>query len=112
MRKINILFSGLAVLCGLFLIKIGLLNAQTFDNPLSSDKFGDLVDAIIRFITIFGMALVPLVFIVGGIYFITGGGDPKRVETGKKIMLYATLGMLIILGARALIAIVKYLTGG
>jgi len=81
-------------------------------NPLEYDTFAELVEAIITFIFYLSVALAPLMVLVGAFYFLTSGGDPKRVETGKKIILYTILGFAIILFAKGIIAVVRHILGG
>lgn len=49
--------------------------------------------------------------IIGAFYLLTAAGDPKRVGTGKTIIIYTLIGLTIILFARALIAMIESLIG-
>lgn len=52
-----------------------------------------------------GMAALILV-IVGGIRFVTSGGDPGNVKSARNTVLYALIGLAVILVSRALILFV------
>jgi type IV secretory pathway VirB2 component (pilin) len=38
--------------------------------------------------------------ILAGFMFVTAHGDEEKIKTAKKILLYAVIGMVILLGAR------------
>jgi len=85
--------------------------AVEFQNPLEYETFGELIDAIIKFIFNIAIVVTPLMAIVGAFYILTAGGDPKRVGTGKNIILYTVIGLAIILLARGLVAMIEQIIG-
>lgn len=62
-------------------------------------RSGDLptfVATIIRWLLgLIGVVLVAM-FVYGGVMYATSAGNDERVETGKKIMIYAVIGTAII----------------
>ncbi|KKR86558.1 MAG: hypothetical protein UU48_C0009G0013 [Candidatus Uhrbacteria bacterium GW2011_GWF2_41_16] len=52
-------------------------------------------------------SLVFLMYIIGGIYWLTAGGDKGRVDKGKKYVVGSTFGLLIVLFAYAGITTLK-----
>lgn len=78
-----------------------------FENPLSYCTFGDLVDSIINFIFLISLVIAPLMIIIAAGYFITSGGNPKQVDTAKKIILYTVIGLLVVFLSRAIIAVIQ-----
>ena len=87
------------------------VSAVEFQNPLEYETFGDLIDAIIKFIFYIAVVIAPLMIIIGAFYILTAGGDPKKIGTGKNIIIYTLVGLAIILLARGLIAIIESLIG-
>ena len=87
-------------------------NAICIDNPLNASTTEELVNDIIGFIFWVAVAVAPIMFLVAGFYFITAGGDPKRVGTAKTIMIYTAIGLAIVLLARALVSVLKSVLGG
>lgn len=89
-----------------------LVSAQLkIENPLQHDTFGKLIGAIINFLFLVAIALAPLLILIGAFYFMTAAGDPARIETGKRIILYTCIGLFIILFSWGLIAIIKSVLG-
>lgn len=78
------------------------------ENPLSACSFEDLVGSITDFIFYIALALLPLMVLIGSFYIMSAGEDPKRVDTGRKVILYAVIGFTIIFFARGIVAIIKH----
>jgi len=95
----------------MFFSFFGEANAVNFSNPLVYDTFGELVDAMIRFIFNMAMFITPLMIIIGAFYLLTAAGDPKRVGTGKTIIIYTLIGLALILLARAIITMIEKVIG-
>jgi len=75
----------------------------TIENPLRAQSFWDLIDKLIDFIFYLAIAVAPIMFIVAGFYFITAAGDPEKINTAKKMILWVLIGLLIVFLAKALI---------
>ena len=71
-------------------------------NPIGTDSFSELLETIATWIRNIGLALAPLIFVIGGIMFITAAGEPGKVQTAKKLMIYAAIGLIVILLAQSL----------
>lgn len=62
----------------------------------------DIIGNIIQWILgLVGVVLL-IMFIYGGVLYATSAGNEDKVETGKKVMLYAIIGVVIIALAFAL----------
>ena len=71
-----------------------------------------LTDRVIDFLitkTVFPLGI--LMIAVGGIMFVTAGGNPQRVANAKKIITTTVLGVVIILGAWLIVNTVLMLIG-
>jgi hypothetical protein len=88
-----------------------IVSAVEFQNPLEYETFGELIDAIIKFIFYIAVVVVPLMVIIGAFYILTAGGDPKKIGTGKNIIIYTLIGLAIIMLARGLIAMIESVIG-
>jgi len=111
MKKLIYVTSAI-ILAGILSLSFGALQpalAQQFqlESPIEHETFGDLIDAIIKFVFNIALVLAPLFIIIGGFYFVAAAGDPSKIETGKKIIFYTLIGFLIILLSRGLVVIIK-----
>lgn len=56
-------------------------------------------------------SIIAIIFIIiGGYQMITASGDPKKFETGKTTLLYAAIGLIVILIAEYIVDWIKTLT--
>ena len=85
------------------------VNAQgiKFENPLVYEDFGELVDGIVDFIFNISIVIVPLAIVIGAFFLLISGGDPEKIKTGKSIILYSLIGLVIVLFAKGLIAMIE-----
>lgn len=87
----------------LVFLLIPLIVVATITNPISYTEFEELLNGIADFLFKFGIALIPIAIIAGAYYFITAGGEAEKIETGKKIIIYAIIGVIVIFLAQAII---------
>ncbi|MDD5433204.1 MAG: pilin [Candidatus Pacebacteria bacterium] len=66
----------------------------------------DLLNSITKWLLYFALVLAPLMIILGGFYILTSRGDPKMSTTGKSIIKWALIGLVVILSAKAFISII------
>ncbi|MDI6602528.1 MAG: hypothetical protein QME57_00195 [Patescibacteria group bacterium] len=95
-----------------FLIFLGLalplsVLAITLPNPVEAKTFGELINNIINFIFNIALAIVPLMIVIAGFYFVTAGGDPEQIKKAKDLIFYTVVGFIIILLARGVIELLK-----
>lgn len=92
------------ILLGLTL-PLAFVDAAELSNPLGK---GVTIEVIVgRAVTIFtGLSgsVALLMFMYGGVMWLTSGGNAERVERGKKIFTWATIGLVIIFGAYAILS--------
>ncbi len=81
------------------------------ENPLAADTITELIDRFINFIFYIGIVFAPIMFLIGGFYFMTAGGDPQKISKAKSIMIYTAIGLAVVLLAKGLIALIKDLLG-
>jgi len=79
----------------------------TITNPLEYESFTDLIYKIIDFLFYLALGIAPIMIIVAGFYFITATGDPAKIDTAKKIILWTLIGLLVVISAKGLIALFK-----
>jgi len=78
----------------ILLLAILLLPVTSF-GAVNSVK--DLITNAKTSLTGIGGALATIAFIVAGIMFLTATGNPSNMETGKKALIAAIIGIVIIL---------------
>ena len=80
-------------------------------NPLRSTNVTDIVTNILTLLFNFALVLTPVMVVVAGTMFVTAGGDPGRISTAKSILLWTAVGLVIIVLARGLVAVLGTIIG-
>ena len=76
-------------------------NGLTYLDPTKSCSSGgqstitNTIANVTKLISIVVGAVAVIVIIFAGFKFITGGSDPKAIETAKNMLLYAGIGLII-----------------
>ncbi|MBI1912128.1 MAG: hypothetical protein HYS21_09010 [Deltaproteobacteria bacterium] len=73
------------------------------DNPLNTDSPQKLIGQIIKgFLGIVGSVALAM-FIYGGFTWMLSAGNSTQVEKGKNILIWATIGLVFIFSAYAVL---------
>ena len=107
LRRGFILFA-LVLSCLILPLSVSAINIE---NPIKYNTFVELINAIIIFIYEISLVLATLFIVIAGFYFVTASGDPAKIKTGQDIIKYTLIGLLIILLATGLIAVIKSVLG-
>ena len=83
----------------------------SFSNPLSGKTFADVAKAVAMALVAFGIPILVIMIIWGAFQLITSGGDPAKVSAGKKTLLWAAVGFIILLLAEEIPATIEALLG-
>jgi len=79
---------------------------------LTSKPLKDIINGITVWLLGIAAALAILFIVVGGIYYVTAGGDERRMETAKTTITYAIWGIFIIGIAYAIVVVINNVIGG
>lgn len=121
LKKINKHKRILVGLLTVFIILFGGLNVYAsgsggsvaeITNPGKWDTVEEFLTALTNFLLQIGLALVVLMIIVGGAFYMFGGVNPELVTKGKNIIMWTVLGVFVLLLSRAIVAIISYAVGG
>ncbi len=78
-------------------------------NPWDFETIQELIAGIINILVYAGIAVCPLMVLIGVFNIMTSAGEPNKVKAGKNYILYAAIGLGILLLARGIIAFINYL---
>ena len=96
----------------LLLPALGVL-AQEIVNPIRAQSFKEIIDAIANFAIIIVAPISVIVILYAGTLFMFSGGDVEKVKKAKHALLWAVVGLGIVLTGRGLIYIIQdVLRGG
>lgn len=76
-------------------------------NPFGNCKdLSCLAGKLTKFLLTIAPAIATIMILVGAFQMITAGGNPEQFSKGKKTLLYAAIGLAVVLMADAIIALV------
>jgi hypothetical protein len=81
------------------------------ENPIVADDFQEIINSVINLIFYVGLVVTPLMVIIAGLMILTARDDAEQVKKGRQIILYAMVGLFIILFARGIISILNQVLG-
>ena len=81
------------------------------NNPATLGCFNILLPNIIRSAFIFVGSVTVIMIIMAGIKFIMSGGDNKQIDSARKTLTYAIIGLSIVVFSYLIINLVAYVTG-
>jgi len=77
------------------------------ESPIGAESFGELISNIIDFLFTFATILAPIILVISGIMFMTGGGNPGRIAMARRILLYSLVGFSIIIASKGLANLIE-----
>ncbi|RJQ13745.1 hypothetical protein C4553_02530 [Candidatus Parcubacteria bacterium] len=105
----------------LFIPAVALAQAQppsqvsvTIPNPLCPSgqpncQLGipDVVNNIIDFLLFIGLPLATLVVLWAGFLYLTAGGNPEKIKTANKALLWAIVGIIILMISKGIVLLIQ-----
>lgn len=92
-------------------INIGNLKDPLCGNQPNCD-FGTIANGLIGFLITISIPLTAILVLVGGFQIMTAAGDPQKVSTGKKTILYAAIGFTVVWFSKGVVTLIQSLFGG
>lgn len=86
-------------------------NTITITNPLGCSDAVCVVQAILSAIYRISIPVVSLMVLVGAFQIMTAAGNPEKVSSGRKTIIYAVVGFVIVLIASGGVSIIKDILG-
>lgn len=65
-----------------------------------------IIARVTNLIALIGAVAAVIMIIIGGFFLITAAGDSGKVTTGKRILTYAVIGLIVIALARTIVVFV------
>lgn len=70
-----------------------------------------LFENVVRAVMQISGVVLFIMFIIGGYNLLLSGGDPKKLEQGRNTLMYAILGLVLIVVAYLIIQLISVITG-
>ncbi len=97
------IFSALGGVASAQLIQQGDVPSSISQATGGEGSFRSLILNIVNFFLLFLGLIAVIMIIYGGITYVTAAGNQEKIESAKKIILYAIVGIIIVLISFALV---------
>ncbi|MBN2854518.1 hypothetical protein JXK06_03250 [Patescibacteria group bacterium] len=77
-------------------------NDLSLSNPLGASSVNELIGRVINSVMGIVGSLALLMFVYGGLTWMTSSGSQDKVKKGKDILLWSAIGLIVIFGAYGL----------
>jgi len=78
-------------------------------NPLGADTFGPVLEQIADGMFTIAIPLVAIMGLWGGFQIITAAGNEEKFSTGRKTLLYAAIGFVVVMLAGSIAKVIANL---
>ncbi len=87
--------------------------AVSLSDPLGGVSVPVIIGRVVKGVLGISGSLALIMFIYGGIIWLTSGGSPERIKKGKNTLIWAVIGMAIIFSAyMAVDLVIRALSSG
>jgi len=83
----------------------------TLTNPLGSQSFTDVVNKVADFLITVSIPIAAIMVLWGGFQMMTAAGDPEKFKSGRQTILYAAIGLAVVLAAKSVVVLIKNVLG-
>lgn len=80
-------------------------------NPLGNCNLACLANKIVDFLITISVPIVAIMVLYGGFLIMTAGGDLAKFKNGRSAILYAAIGFVVVLAAKAVVVLIKNIFG-
>lgn len=107
-KKTLILIAIVAIIL-LLIPYLAVTGAQIVENPIGAQNFGELVNILLEWVLMIGGPLAAGAIVYAGFLYVLSGGDKGKIETAKKTLTYAIVGLICLILAKSAGSIVASL---
>ena len=83
----------------------------SIQNPLGTATFDEMLDRILSWLWPLSGAIAVLMILIGAYYMVLSGGNPEKIATGRRVIIFALVGFAIVTMAKGIVEIVEMILG-
>ncbi len=76
-------------------------------SPIEATSVVEVLQRLTNFFFTLALYLLPVIIVIGGAFIVTAAGNPEQIEKGKKIIILALIGFILLLTANGIIALIR-----
>lgn len=106
-----LLFPLLLISCYLSFLAVPAIAQDLGHDPATFRDLEEYIRRILNRVTSLGLIAVFVMFLWGGFKYLTAGGNPETNQAAQKILTYAVLGLVLLIGAWFILRFIAVFTG-
>ena len=79
----------------------------TIDNPTKHPDLESFIQSIAKWLFNIALVLAPILFVIGGFYYITAQGDPAKIKKAGDLIIWTSIGLILIMLTNGIITLLK-----
>jgi hypothetical protein len=88
-------------------------SSPTLANPLGANTTAtDVLNNVNAFLLAIAAPLCGIMVVWGGFQMITAAGNPEKFSSGRKTLLYAAVGFVVVIFASSVVPLIKNIVNG
>jgi hypothetical protein len=87
-------------------------SAQSLVNPLKTTDATVVLGYISSFLIVIAAPICGIMVVWGGFQMMTAAGNPEKFSEGKKTLLYAAIGFVVVIFASSVVPVLKSVLQG
>ncbi|MEK9168259.1 MAG: hypothetical protein AAB698_00460 [Patescibacteria group bacterium] len=80
-------------------------------NPLGTCSIIEIISNVLDWLIIYSIPILALMILIGGFQILTAKDSPEKVSSGRKTIMYAVVGFIIILISKGIALILLNIIG-
>jgi hypothetical protein len=84
----------------------------TLTNPLGTNSFQTVLNNVDSFLLVIAAPICGIMVVWGGFQMITSSGDPEKFSSGRKTLLYAAVGFVVVIFATSVVPLIQSIFNG
>lgn len=110
----GLIFSGLVFFMtnNAFAAGVGETTGVELDNPLGKGAtFITIINNILNYLIYISVPILALMILIGGFQILTARDNPEKISSGRKTIMYAVIGFVIVLISKGVALILLTIIG-
>lgn len=105
------IFALIALVCFLLIMSFCTTEGAEIKNPINATSIAEVVDNFIDLLFYITVVAAPLMVVIAGFLFATARDDVEQVSKAKKMIIWAGIGLLIVLLSKGIYEAIETVVG-
>jgi len=90
---------------------VGETTGAELTNPLGTTSIVQIINNVLNYLIFISVPILAIMILVGGFQILTARDNPEKIGNGRKTIMYAVIGFIIILISKGVALIILKIMG-